>query len=146
MKLRMMSKDILKHEELLAKKNCRIYISGKISGLSDLNVLKFSKTENWLHFLFGTDTSIVNPHTLLHLHNKSWENYMKEDLRHLLACNIVVVLDDWMISRGAVIEVLLANAVKMPIYFIDDKGELQAIKITFGMKFLLGFKLLLNRF
>lgn len=143
MKLGFTSKAIMKHEELMRLKNARVYISGKISGLMDLNKPKFEVMQNWLYFVLGTTIEVINPHTLLHVHDKKWTSYMKVDLRHMLACNMVVLLDDWQKSRGAICEVLIANLVHIPIYDIHN-GDLRRINIGFWKTISLLLKIVLK--
>lgn len=123
----------------------KIYISGKITGVADGNQRKFNQAEHYLIFTEGPEATILNPHKLPHIHDKSWTSYMKEDLRYLLACTCVFALDDWKQSRGAVIEVLLADIVKIPVY---EFTNYQTVPLTLGMstKISLIVKLLLNRF
>jgi hypothetical protein len=144
MKLRFNSKDIIDHEQSMKMRKARIYISGKISGLHDLNARKFSRTENLLYFRLGTNLQVINPLKLPHLHDKEWVSYLKEDLRHLLACNAIVVLDDWMDSRGAILEMLIAQAVAIPAYEMDT-AELRQLRIGFWFKVWLLIKLYLKR-
>lgn len=123
----------------------RIYISGKISNVPQGNKPKFELTENYLRFKYGTNAEILNPHNIAahEFHDKQWHNYMRVDLRYMLACNQLVVLDDWKKSRGAIIEVLISSLVLIPIYSIDT-GVMTEVKIGFITKVKLAFKLLLN--
>lgn len=133
----------------MTKPKFSVYISGKISGVPDLNRVKFDQAENYLRFRFGNgdNVMIINPHTILHNHDKTWESFMRVDLRYMLKCNIVVVLDDWNKSRGAIIEVLLAGIVAIPVYTLDSVHDTDAnLKIGFWGRLKLLFKLLLNRF
>lgn len=123
------------------------YISGKISGLEDLNMPKFERMENLLRFHYGTDAIIINPHTIHHPHDRTrWENFMRYDLRAMLRCRHVAVLDDWKQSRGAIIEVLLADTLKLEIFTIDGKNCIQRLNLSTLTKVQLLFKLLINRF
>lgn len=124
------------------KKEESYYLSGKMSGLADLNRPKFNAAEDLLYSLFGRGVIVINPHTLAMHEPKTWENFMRNDIRAMLRCSNVVVLDDWQNSRGAIIEVLLANALGIVIRPIDDPS--QRVKISFLMKVQLGIKLLLN--
>ena len=46
---------------------------------------------------------------LNHEHDKSWESYMREDLKALLDCTHIYMMKNWDTSRGAIIERNLAK-------------------------------------
>jgi uncharacterized protein DUF4406 len=120
----------------------RAYISGKITGLSDMGRKKFEDAKNKLHFDYGTDAIIVNPHNLPSRHDKRWQSYMKVCLAALLRCNALIILPDWKKSRGAIVEVMIANIVSIPLYEIND--PFVQVKINAWVKIKLGVKLFLN--
>lgn len=122
-----------------------MYISGKISGLTDLNKPKFETAENFLRFRFGTDSYVINPHKINHSENSTYSSYMRKDIAAMLKCEWVIVLDDWKNSRGAIVEVLLANFLQMPVYPVHLAG-ITPIRISTGTRIKLLIKLLLNRF
>ena len=100
-------------------KDKRIYISGKISGLDFVDAFnKFEKAEKKLSIL---GYEIVNPMKLPHIHDKSWESYMSEDLKEMMDCKYIYMLPDWNSSRGAIIEHDLAMQLGMVIYY--EKGQ-----------------------
>lgn len=51
-----------------------------------------------------------------HLSAIPWEHHLREDLKEMLSCDGVVVLDGWTASRGAVLEVSTAYRVGLPVY------------------------------
>lgn len=110
------------------------YISGKITGLEDLNVPKFEKAEARLIFM-GFDT--CNPHKLNHNHDKKWYSYMRVCLSEMFKCDLVVALDDYNESRGALIEIWSAEWVNIPVF---DFKTMLPIKLGFWTK----VKLILN--
>lgn len=110
------------------------YISGKISNLPDLNKPKFEKAEAKV---IQIGFNPCNPHKLPDNHNKKWNSYMKVCLSHLHMCDLVVALDDWKKSRGAIIEIWNAEWVDIPVFELET---MRPIKLTFWIK----VKLLLN--
>jgi hypothetical protein len=79
----------------------KIYISGKISGIELEAEKLFEKAENELkHKGFEP----VNPMKLNHQHNKSWNSYMKEDIKALCDCDSIYMMSNWTDSKGAIIE------------------------------------------
>lgn len=88
----------------LSSKSC--YIAGKISGLSeDEYTSNFKRGEEKVKFL---GMYPVNPVTLPHLHDKTWESYVCESMKAMLSCGCVYALDGWEESTGAKIEIDLA--------------------------------------
>jgi len=83
----------------------KIYISGKISGIENEAPELFAKAQKELQTK-GFET--VNPMTLNHAHDKSWESYMKEDVKALCECDMIYMLSNWTDSRGAIIEHTIA--------------------------------------
>lgn len=122
-----------------------IYISGKISGLADLNKPKFAAAAVLIKDLYrGHHNTIINPHDLDHSKNekKEWELYIRICLIALMKADEVVVLDDWKQSRGAIIEVLLADLLGMDIYPIETPTR--RIVLSKKTKLKLVIKVLLN--
>jgi nucleoside 2-deoxyribosyltransferase len=87
------------------KKN-KVYISGRISGMLFTDAYqKFQLAEQKLSEL---GYEVVNPMTIEHDHDKTWEAYMKNDIKAMCDCDTIFMLDNWRESRGATIELNLA--------------------------------------
>lgn len=99
----------------------RIYVSGPISG-RDL-------TEAEAHFadaaaaLAAKGWEVVNPMALpAHAHHDgSYANYMRHDLRALLDCDAIYMLQGWTTSRGAMCEKHVAEMLELPVWF-ENRG------------------------
>jgi nucleoside 2-deoxyribosyltransferase len=101
----------------------KLYLSGKVSGLADLNKPKFAKYEEIL-LLHGWE--VFNPHSiapptppLKKGGSDEWAYYMRHCIKALMDCDIVAVLDDWQQSRGAMIEVQTALDLGMQVVTAD---------------------------
>lgn len=93
----------------------QIYISGKITGLVFEDALKqFSEAEKKLSDI---GYRVTNPMTLSHEHDKSWESYMRSDLKAMLECDSIYMLINWETSKGAVIEHNLAKDLGFKIHY-----------------------------
>ena len=93
----------------------KCYIAGKIGSLPESEYKeKFAKAKKKVIKMF---LDPVNPVELPHLHDHSWESYMKEDLAELLKCDYLYACKDWRESKGATIEVNLALALKITVIF-----------------------------
>lgn len=94
-------------------KNKKCYIAGKIGELAlEVYTEMFEKAEVEVRKLGFVP---VSPLKLPHNHNKSWNEYMKEDLKALLDCGYLYTLRNWRLSPGACIEVELATKVGINI-------------------------------
>jgi hypothetical protein len=89
------------------------YISGKITGLDWNDVwAKFQKADELLKSI-GYQT--FNPTTHPHDNNGEWEEYMAEDIKHLLKCDAIYLLRDWQESKGARVEHAIAKELGLEI-------------------------------
>lgn len=93
----------------------KIYISGKITGLPYEEAFKMF--EDAEHKLQAQLFEVINPMKLEHNHDKSWESYMKEDLKTMLDCDSVYLLKNYKESLGAMIEYDLALILNLNIIF-----------------------------
>lgn len=94
----------------------KIYISGPISGLP-LEKVKQAFNDAEIHHALGMDYEPVNPLNNGLPTNATWEEHMRADLRLLLDCDTIYMLEGWEKSRGARIEYALAVDLKMDIQY-----------------------------
>lgn len=84
----------------------KLYISGAISGMPDLNRKKFAGATKKLRDL---GYLVVNPHEVCEgLPSDEWRTCMKRCIVAMMDCQVVILLDDWQQSPGATIEFQLA--------------------------------------
>lgn len=88
-----------------------IYISGPMTGLPNLNTEAFNHAEEKLRRAGWSD--IRNPARLAvnEYENLPRSLYLRSDLRQLLDCQAIFLLRGWQKSRGARLEVLIADEV-----------------------------------
>ena len=96
----------------------RVYLAGPMTGLPGHN---FAAFEHWAKQLRLAGYDVVSPRelsgqTLEEALATPWEEHLRRDLRALLDCEAVVVLDGWARSRGALLEVETALRLGMPVY------------------------------
>lgn len=102
-------------------KKPKVYLSGKISGLSEVEYkTKFNSAEL---FLTGLGYDVINPVSYDKIKDGSWEDYMKQDLKLMLDCDYIYLLDNWEDSKGARMEYNLACDLKIPRLSIDFSGK-----------------------
>jgi hypothetical protein len=94
----------------------RIYISGPITGLHPTLVQRiFQAAQKHLRQLGFEE--VVNPTTLDHDHDQTWESYMIADIKELFYCDAIFMLKNWRSSRGARIEHAIAKELKLEIVY-----------------------------
>lgn len=102
----------------------RIYISGPMSGMPEHNFPAFNAEAARLRAL-GYD--VVNPVDVNPSPGTPWHVCLRNDLQALLTCDTLALLDGWMISQGAHLELHVAHRVGMRIVeacHITEGGQL----------------------
>lgn len=94
----------------------KIYISGKMTGLPFMDIYpKFKRAEETISAL-GHDPLnpvVISPYD----QNKTWTDYMEEDIAALLTANAILMLPCWGQSKGARIERAIAQELGLRIYY-----------------------------
>lgn len=99
----------------------RIYISGPMTGLPDLNFPAFHAAAFRLR---AAGFAVVNP-AELNPGSTDWHECMRADIRALCDCQGIALLDGWMDRSGAHLEVHIAHRLGMAVRNIDhwlEKG------------------------
>lgn len=92
----------------------KIYISGKITRIENKAPVLFEKAEKELQ---AQGYEVINPMKLNHNHDKSWQSYMKEDIKAMCDCDAIYMLNNSFESKGALIELRLARQLEMKIIY-----------------------------
>jgi len=109
----------------------KIYIAGPMTGIEDFNFPLFFETEEKLKELGyetlnpakndGADVKTATQNAIsASLSGATWSSYMRRDLSNLCLSDAVCVLPNWKSSKGASLEVQVAEALGMPIYTLKD--------------------------
>ncbi len=99
----------------------KLYICGKITGLENLNVEKF---EHYEEIYKKKGYIVINPHKIKeNWLEKEWEYYMHNDIKTLIECDIIAVLDDWSDSKGARLEILIAQQLGKTIIYAETEEK-----------------------
>lgn len=89
----------------------RLYISGPMSGIKDLNYPEF---QEWAEKLRKVGYAVVNPaENDFGSINKPREFYLRNDILALLTVDGVALLDGWTKSKGAQLEAQIAKEVNL---------------------------------
>jgi len=95
----------------------RLYISGPMTGLPDLNFPAFHRAEERLA---AGGFEVVNPARMGEVPGWKLRDYLKRDIPELLECDGVATLTDLTLSRGRWAEVTVALAVGMPVRPVEE--------------------------
>jgi len=95
----------------------KIYISGKITGLSiDEVIAKFRAAEATIRrFGFEPVSPLRNGLPL----EAEWADQMGEDVKLLLKSDAIYMMEDWQQSEGATLEYLIARQQRMRIFMAE---------------------------
>ena len=95
----------------------KLYLSGKMTGAPDLNFPLFYREANRLRSM---GYEVVNPAELNPDPSASWHDCMKRDLKALLDCDSIVMLEGWEDSQGAHLELHIAHRVGIKVRMARD--------------------------
>lgn len=98
----------------------RLYLSGKMAGLPDNG---FGYFNSMAASLRGLGYEVVNPAE--NDEEPTWEAYLKKDLASLLTCDKIAVLNNWKDSRGARLEVYVAQQLKIEVVDVHTLAPLK---------------------
>jgi hypothetical protein len=91
----------------------RVYLSGPMTGLPDLNFPAFQAAAARLR---AEGLQVVNP-AEIGAAGMSWEACMRADIKALCDCDAIVLLPGWEASKGAHLELHLAHRLGMEVRF-----------------------------
>jgi nucleoside 2-deoxyribosyltransferase len=93
----------------------KVYISGPISGIANGNREAFELHADYLRQV-GVEP--INPHEVTkHLPEGSeWIDFMRADISAMMEADAVLMLPEWLDSRGARIEFHLAFLLEIPVH------------------------------
>lgn len=99
----------------------RIYLSGPMTGIPDFNRPAFNTEAARLRAL-GYD--VVNPAEINPTEAQlNWHECLRNDLSALLSCDTIAMLDGWMNSNGAHLEMHVAHRIGIKIVEAKDIGQ-----------------------
>lgn len=93
----------------------RLYVAGPMSGYPECNYPAFHEASRLLR---GAGYDVVDPAEFGE--GRHYVDFIREDLRLMLDCHGVAVLDNWWESTGARNEVQVAGVLKMPIRTVEQ--------------------------
>jgi hypothetical protein len=98
----------------LRKLKSRIYLSGPMTGIKDLNRPLFNLTAKALR---QKGYKVINPPELDKISpQRSWEGCLQRDISYLMKCSEIATLPGWKNSRGANLEIYIGKQLKYPVH------------------------------
>lgn len=94
----------------------RIYLSGPMTGLPDLNFPAFNEAARVLR---ARGFDVVNPAEINPDAGMSWEQCMRADIKALCDCDTIALLPGWEASKGAHLEVHVAHRLGLDVAPVD---------------------------
>jgi Domain of unknown function (DUF4406) len=98
----------------------RIYLCGPMTGLPDYNYPAFNAEAARLR---GLGYTVENPAENEHPEGQDWPGYMRVALTQMLTCQAVAILPSWQKSKGAKLELNLADALEIDFCLASDITE-----------------------
>lgn len=89
----------------------RVYVAGPMSGYPDHNFHEFRREAQRLRQI---GFEVVNPVDINPDPKTPWAECMKVDIKALMDCDLIALLPNWEASRGARLEVHIAQALGIP--------------------------------
>lgn len=93
----------------------KIYISGAITNNPNAKA-QFDKAKQTL-LEMNKGYEPISPMDLPHEHDKSWNGFMREDIKALMDCQGIYLIEGWTNSQGAFIEKELAQSLDFKIIY-----------------------------
>lgn len=94
-----------------------LYISGPMTGIKDKN---FPAFEDATMHLRNAGYQVVSPHELeSELVRFTWEDCLRRDIQAEMACHSIATLPGWKKSKGAKLEVYIAQALGYEVHTIN---------------------------
>lgn len=101
-----------------------IYLSGPMTGIPEKNRPLFTK---WANTLRALGYNVISPPEMDQDPDTGYDdNYyklLKHAIQQMLTADFVITLPGWKSSKGASLEVDLANKVQIPVYDIKDLAQ-----------------------
>lgn len=101
----------------------KIYISGPVTGIPDLNAPAFNSEAAWYRAL---GHEVVNPIDVKLGQDATWLDYMRADIKLMMDCDRIHMLPGWQASRGAVVEYNLAVALGLEVSYAPSAHPAEA--------------------
>jgi hypothetical protein len=101
---------------MTANRATRIYLSGPMTGLPDLNFPAFNAAAAQLR---AQGLHVVNPAEINLDGTATWESCMRADIKALCDCTCIALMPGWEQSKGAHLELHIAHRLGLSVLYVD---------------------------
>jgi len=98
----------------------KLYVAGPMSGLPNSNYLAFNEAARWLE---ESGYEVENPADNVNPDPDDYEEWLRLGIKQLITCDGVAFLSGFGQSKGAMMELYIANVLKMPIRSVVEWVE-----------------------
>lgn len=91
----------------------RLYVSGPMTGLPDLNYPAFNQAAADLR---AAGYEVTNPVDKDVPDTEPWLVHMRADIKMMMDCDGLAILTGWQASKGANLEIQLAHGLGLPVH------------------------------
>ncbi len=95
----------------------KIYVAGPMTGYPEWNFPAFNFVSSGLR---SVGWKVVNPAELNIGCQDDWKACMIEDIRQLMTCDAIFMLNGWKQSKGASLEHHIAKELGLKVYYEQD--------------------------
>ena len=95
----------------------KVYLSGPMTGIPEFNYPAFHATAAKLRAAGYevVNSAEVNPDSSL-----SWQQCLREDIKHLCDCEALALMPGWQNSQGAHLEMHIAHRLGIKIHLVEE--------------------------
>lgn len=95
----------------------KVYISGPMTGLPDLNFPAFHDASRRLR---DRGHAVANPAEISLQVSGDWHDYLRADIKALCDCEAIALLPGWEKSAGAHLELHVAHRLGLAVFLLAD--------------------------
>lgn len=95
----------------------KIYISGPMTGLPDLNFPAFHEAARQLRAL---GLEVANPAEINPDPGADWQQCLRADIKALCDCDVIALMPGWEDSKGAHLELQVAHRLGLKVKMLAD--------------------------
>ncbi|WP_240478618.1 DUF4406 domain-containing protein [Pseudomonas cremoricolorata] len=108
--------------QLTQDRELRVYIAGPMTGLPDFNFPAFNAAADLMR---SAGWHVENPAEHGVVPGAEWADYLRYDIARLATCEMIMLLPGWSKSKGANLEVAIAQQLGMPIKLAEGAETIQ---------------------
>jgi len=95
----------------------KVYLSGPMTGIPEFNYPAFHATAAKLR---AAGYEVVNPAEVNPDSSLSWQQCLREDIKHLCDCEALALMPGWQNSQGAHLEMHIAHRLGIKIHLVEE--------------------------